>query len=76
MSGGPHGNINKRLLSKSRICSGADRVRLATAELVTVPELMVNAWMSSMTTSQYQNRLGTARERLLVGHFAYLKMLL
>ena len=51
----------------------ADRVRLATAELVTVPELMVDAGMSSMTTSQYQNRLGTARERLL-GHFAYQKI--
>ena len=44
----------------------ADRVRLATAELVTVPELMVDAGMSSMTTSQYQNRLGTARRARFV----------
>ena len=52
MSGGPHGNIKKRLLSKS--------IRLVT-EMVTVLELIIDTWMSSLTTSQYQNQPGTAR---------------
>ena len=42
------------------------RVLLATAELITVLELMVNAWMSSMTTYQYHNRLVTVRRARFV----------